>query len=483
MRLRLNKSVLVGWLLYIGVFALLFNCIIPIVIWGLLLKDELISSEQEIDWLMYLHAIPVLIQLCAFFVILAFIKTKKRIATYVLLFTLLFSVGAFCFDTCGQFYQLPVYGEKYYVNWWWYNFRTINRMMKEWTVVCGFINKGGKFVIEPKFGIADSFSDGLAMVYTETSYPVNKGFIDRTGELIIEPEYYVSESFSEGLAVVGIKESGQLKYGYVDKTGKFIIEPRFKLAESFSEGLAEVYEPNNNCASFIDKNGNTVIWLEEGLEPVCPFVEGLAGLALRKEGRGFTKWGFIDKSGRFAIALQDKWEISFRDNFREGLAIVEVSDKYGFIDKTGQIVIEPRFKWAKSFSEGLAAVKIENKYGYINRKGQMVIAPQFEKANSFSEGFAAVTNGHNGKRGYRRVYDAGYIDKEGNYVFNVNSESMSMFSDGLAAVEFSDMFGLWGYVDKTGKIVIEPQFIIAHPFSEGLASVAVNKFAKEVKSQ
>lgn len=95
----------------------------------------------------------------------------------------------------------------------------------------GFIDKDGKFVINPQFDDARSFADGFAAVKMG-----HWGFIDKTGKIIINPQFDDAESFSEGLAVV--KMGGH--FGYTDTTGKLAINPQFEKAESFSEKLAAV---------------------------------------------------------------------------------------------------------------------------------------------------------------------------------------------------------------------------------------------------
>ena len=62
------------------------------------------------------------------------------------------------------------------------------------------------------------------------------GFIDKTGKFVIEPMFNWSESFHEGLCVVKLGN----KYGFIDRTGRFVIEPRFEKAAPFSESLARV---------------------------------------------------------------------------------------------------------------------------------------------------------------------------------------------------------------------------------------------------
>ena len=102
---------------------------------------------------------------------------------------------------------------------------------------CGYINKEGKFVINPKFNYAWSFSEGLARVRIGDEETGKYGYINKEGQFVIKPQFYYAGYFSEGLAEVSI--DGE-KYGYINKEGQFVIKPQFDYAGSFSEGLAKV---------------------------------------------------------------------------------------------------------------------------------------------------------------------------------------------------------------------------------------------------
>ena len=113
----------------------------------------------------------------------------------------------------------------------------------------GFIDKSGKFVIEPQFEFANDFCDGLARVQINEKF----GFIDKSGKFVIEPKFdWIDFSLSKGLVRVKIDE----KWGYIDKSGKFVIEPQFEFASKFSDGISRV--ENNGKEFKIDTNGNVV---------------------------------------------------------------------------------------------------------------------------------------------------------------------------------------------------------------------------------
>jgi hypothetical protein len=278
----------------------------------------------------------------------------------------------------------------------------------------GYVNKQGKYVINPQFSYALPFSEGLAAVKDGNKW----GFINTKGESVIESKFDWVDSFSEGLAQAG--QNGQ--YGYINQQGEFVIKPQFALP------------------------------LGDGDAFDVPFSEGLAPVFINEQT------GYINQQGKYVIKPQFKYAYSFA----EGLALVNNGDRWGFINTKGKSVIEPQFDLANSFSEELAAVNIgfnnasneSGKWGYINKQGKYVINPQFEKASDFIGGLAAVKINNKW----------GYINKQGKYVINPQFEDAGDFVGELAAVGvLSEYQGSgwkikYGYINKKGEFVWRGEF-------------------------
>ena len=108
---------------------------------------------------------------------------------------------------------------------------TVEILKKDEILYNGYIDKSGKFVIEPNFSGAEDFSDGVAKVITDGGF----GFIDKTGKLIFKCKYPTEcamvGDFRSGLASIQIggeapwKNFREAKYGYINKTGKYIWQP------------------------------------------------------------------------------------------------------------------------------------------------------------------------------------------------------------------------------------------------------------------
>ena len=85
----------------------------------------------------------------------------------------------------------------------------------------GYINKHGEVVIAPRFDMAWTFSEGLALVSLDDHY----GYIDPSGAMVIEPRFEDAWYFSEGLAPVQLDD----QWGFIDRTGALAVDPQFDL--------------------------------------------------------------------------------------------------------------------------------------------------------------------------------------------------------------------------------------------------------------
>jgi WG repeat protein len=321
----------------------------------------------------------------------------------------------------------------------------------------GFIDETGQYVIEPKFVMVKSFSEGLAAVVfkeNENAY-ASVGYIDQTGRIVIPPQFSgeggVSErGFSEGLAAVKVYKDKVDKWGYIDKTGKVVIEPQFAAAGPFSEGramvgIAEPYWTIDYTWGFIDTQGR---WIAKPqYKSAGEFSEGLAAVLMN------DKVGFIDRQGRIAIEPQFEPDGSVgcvrygrvgASRFSEGLAPVRVktgvwAKDWGFIDRHGSWVIRPAFACAAPFNEGLALIGVREeegawRYGYIDKTGAVVIKPQFSEASSFRGKLALVTIGLTDEQAFVKALESGKPEAE-------MEKELEKFKQKYA------------YIDRTGKIV------------------------------
>ncbi len=315
----------------------------------------------------------------------------------------------------------------------------------------GYIDKEGKYAINPQFDEAHMFIQGMALVKgTDGKY----GFIDEEGKYKINPLYKSAQNtFSEGGLVGVAQENGKIQF--VDKEGK--IKATLENADrcyQLNEGMAAIMVGDK--WGFADASGS--IKINPTYDNVTRFGEGLAAVAQKDEETEELKWGFIDKEGKLVI----NYQFSLKSGedvlpefsgvsgvvFRDGLAPVSTDgEKWGYINKEGNYEINPQFDKAFSFFNEMALVRNGETYGYIDKTGKYVINPQFMNAYSFRGDLAPVQN-TDGKWGF--------VNKEGKYEINPQFDNvLGQFIDGIAVVKSSDVYGL---INEKGAYVVNPQF-------------------------
>ena len=308
-----------------------------------------------------------------------------------------------------------------------------------------YLDTTGKIVLDIPLYHNWDFSEGLAAVMPSNA--ANRwGYIDRTGKFVIEPKFesypvgYVSP-FADGMAMIEVGK----QYGFIDTKGNFAIPPSYLWARGFSEGRARVII-DGPCS-------------RPGFEEPCDFGETL-GKTADAQNVTACKFGFIDKSGH----LVGTNEFEDARDFSEGLAAVQKNGKWGFIDKTGNVVIPFKFGRVGSFSDGLALAAEGGmwdgkRWGYINTAGKVVIPFQFERAEDFSDGLAPVAKNADVNTENERWY---YIDKNGNQAFRGIFALASPFFKGIGHVKqipksneghLSIRSGRFSYIDEKGRPV------------------------------
>jgi hypothetical protein len=125
-----------------------------------------------------------------------------------------------------------------------------------------FIDKTGAVVFAvPEGRRAGEFSDGLVNVRLGTRPPNEKwGYVDRTGKWAIEPRFQRAEPFYKGLAQVIIEN----KFAYINQSGRYVWGP-----DSGNEALATKLKTQVNSEDW-QKNQEEMVRLAKLIDPVNP---------------------------------------------------------------------------------------------------------------------------------------------------------------------------------------------------------------------
>ena len=138
----------------------------------------------------------------------------------------------------------------------------------------GFVDKSGKFVIQPayaNFRVADIYGDyevfgvtGLAMVENAAG---RWGAIDKTGATVIPFQYDYLYTYAFGLAA--FEQDG--KWGFLDENAEVAIPAQYQQTTGFSDnGYAVVYD--GTTASLIDSRGQAIPGADQ-LDPDTYFID------------------------------------------------------------------------------------------------------------------------------------------------------------------------------------------------------------------
>ncbi|WP_416437619.1 WG repeat-containing protein [Phnomibacter sp. MR] len=158
------------------------------------------------------------------------------------------------------------------------------------------------------------------------------GFRDLDGNIVIEPKFDMAEMFSEGLSAVEVNK----KWGYIDTTGKYVLQPKYEYAGSFHNGLASFRA--NDKYGFINRQ-----W-QETIRPQFAWVDEFSeGLCVVRNDNG--KHGYIDTTGKLVV----DFEFQYANKFENGRAKVEINNLWGAIDKKGKVIEPAKHKYASDW--------------------------------------------------------------------------------------------------------------------------------------
>lgn len=353
----------------------------------------------------------------------------------------------------------------------------------------GFIDINGEMKISADFDFAYNFSEGLAAVTIGKDFDGifrrKTGFIDRQGKFVINPVFDGVDfrGFSEGRAFV---RNSKNKWGVIDKKGNLIVDYKYYTGNGYSEGVAAVREKRGGKYFFIDRDGKRLSNKEFGY--LSSPHEGIASFQLHLS---HGKTGYVDKFGNIVIAAKFDGAMSFS----KGLAFAWMNDgkdeKTGYIDKKGRWVIPPQFILAGAMRFGddeLASAMVGDKTGFIDRAGNMVIAPKFTNQNAeFVNGYAGVCLGTKKRYPDSKEDDVtdqlldrcGLIDKQGNYVIAPEFEDQEFsYQNGMISfIERPSGYGseVYGFlrINSKSTSVFSLKVISTTPTSDGAYTVSI----------
>lgn len=177
----------------------------------------------------------------------------------------------------------------------------------------GYMDRSGKIIFQKtnfnNIVELSTVSDGLILAKTKKGPDglswERYGYLDRTGKWVIQPCYTQAGSFNNGLAPVRVRD-GESGYCYINKQGQEVIPPRFSMARPFFEGYAWVNDKGK--WGIIDTKGNYL------LKPTFESYSG-RGYIIEPDSdfyHGIAQFGniYITNQGRMIRGLNEEAKIN-----------------------------------------------------------------------------------------------------------------------------------------------------------------------------
>ncbi len=214
----------------------------------------------------------------------------------------------------------------------------------------GYVNIEGKFVVEPDYSNADYFSCGLARVEKDGLF----GYIDETGSVVIPIEYASATTFTENRAFVAKKFD--IIY-CIDNYGKEVF-PLYdsESATIFHNGISKTVRSDGSVV-FIDYTGRDVDQQDsaqaETSRAETSRIEASRTEPSRIESSNLkavfkdSAWGYADSTGTLVIPAKFAYANDFYGKYATAVSGAD-DTRYGIIDKSGKFVVAPEFSGAKS---------------------------------------------------------------------------------------------------------------------------------------
>ncbi len=315
------------------------------------------------------------------------------------------------------------------------------------SILYGYINRKGEFVIKPQYRYATTFSCGYAIVTDDNNkyYYINKyGTKLFSSEEDIEPFYYGYAIYRDG------RETGFLNtlFNIARQADRHVYGNMSK------DGLIPYSSEDGYCYLRVNKTTKTI---EKNKKDTARF--DYAGVFIDGYAIVKTEYGYGIINTELDFTMKPKGEAYELQNLGHGLFIKSYlenntnSHSNCFIDPKGIILTEinNNISRVRSFTEeeNLTAFYDEStgKYGFIDTKGNIAIEPQYDDYLNFSEGYAVVVSSD----GLEKI-----INKQNTVVFTLKEEeeSMTYMHNGLIlTTTHGEDRAIFSYRDTKGDVI------------------------------
>jgi len=294
----------------------------------------------------------------------------------------------------------------------------------------------GNWLVEPKFGQVDSLNDGLARATLNGKV----GYIDRTGKFVIEPVFDEASPFRSGLGRAWAKRAGFV--GVIDKTGSWVFRTNY---QQLHLAVGDAHNPEAVFGwdfrrvvhwGFLDVDGHIVVDADFD-QMIQHCADGRMVAYKNKE------W-FSFRANGSPLQPKEARLIDVSCNAVAPLAI-KVGDKFGFVDASLDPLTSVQFDAVVGVVPGVKNVKTDGKWGRIGPDGRWLLEPKFDYLSDGADLFVASIDG---KRGFMR--------SDGTWLIEPKFDASRLRGDGTAFVTVSDATGVLRLADQSWAVSPRP---------------------------
>lgn len=289
----------------------------------------------------------------------------------------------------------------------------------------GMLNFDGTIMIQPKYDTIFPFRNKRAVVETLGL----RGLIDDQNQWVIFPYEENLKRLNDQLYVS--QKGFHIKFFNEDGNPVRSITTEYKL-------LGQYIIIAGEKGKFGIMNDDGAMVTSIAYDEILPVLEDELFLVRIDSARGV-----IDQNERTVVPLNERLEEVV--GYSEGLIAIRLDGKYGFVNLDGQLRIANRYDDIRPFSGGLAPYKLNGKWGFLNKREQLVIQPVYTEVLPFFDGVAAV----------RENNRWGLIDLEGENIEPFNYIGITRLESGKYLMKGEKGYGL---NDEKGRSILLPVY-------------------------
>lgn len=224
----------------------------------------------------------------------------------------------------------------------------------------GYVDRDGKWMIEPQFDLAFPFQHGVAMVWRFARPDLTAledddfemGLVDTRGRRVAEFSHQPDVLLGDGRFAATVNS----RVGLRDADGRWILPPRL-------HAVADEAGPLQGPGTFAD----TGLYLAAVLAP--------------------HQWSVLDARGRVTASGEFEWV----ETLRAGAGgpdrlLVRQEGLYGIADAGLKLRVEPQYAEIEEGEDGLLKVKLDDRFGCIDDAGKMIVNPEFREIEDCRRG-------------------------------------------------------------------------------------------------